>query len=66
MPLNSLAMQVLESLPKDDALVLPGVDGGRLSVETKRVGILDATEFFNSHEMLQQQSPGWDTSSNFH
>jgi integrase len=57
-PLNGLAVQVLESLPKDDALVLPRVDGARLSVETKRVfkrvGILDA-----SFHTLRHTAASW-------
>lgn len=35
--LNNLAMEILESLPRMDDLVLPGVDPGRLSTETKRL-----------------------------
>jgi integrase len=57
-PLNSLAIEVLEYLPKDDELVLPGVDGPRLSVETKRLfkrqGIKDA-----SFHTLRHTAASW-------
>jgi integrase len=57
-PLNLLAIEVLECLPQTDDLVLPGVDGPRLSVETKRLlkrlGIKDA-----SFHTLRHTAASW-------
>jgi integrase len=56
--LNDLAAQVLESLPRTDALVMPGVNPKNLSVETrrifKRLGIVDA-----SFHTLRHTAASW-------